>query len=109
MRSSMKNSIWIIAQKFNKRLKSSAKKRHKTNFVKFQIKYLYLNTLFRRFMFIGHYGLGLAAKGVDKRPSLGTMFLAVQWPDLVWPVLLLIRVERFTIVPGNTVLTPLRF
>jgi LexA-binding, inner membrane-associated putative hydrolase len=60
-------------------------------------------------MFIGHFGLGLAAKGIDKRPSLGTMFLAAQWLDLVWPVLLLTGVERFSIVPWNTVLTPLRF
>jgi membrane-bound metal-dependent hydrolase YbcI (DUF457 family) len=60
-------------------------------------------------MFIGHFGLGLAAKGVEKRPSLGTMFIAVQWLDLLWPVLLLIGVEKFSIVPGNTVLTPLRF
>jgi hypothetical protein len=60
-------------------------------------------------MFIGHYGAGLAAKGIDKQPSLGTMFLAAQWLDLFWPLLLLAGVEKFSIVPGNTVLTPLRF
>jgi LexA-binding, inner membrane-associated putative hydrolase len=60
-------------------------------------------------VFLGHFGVGLAAKGIDKRPSLGTMFLAAQWLDLLWPVLLLAGVERFSIVPGNTVLTPLRF
>lgn len=60
-------------------------------------------------MFIGHFGVGLAAKGIDKRPSLGTMFLAAQWMDLLWPALLLTGKERFSIVPGNTVLTPLRF
>jgi membrane-bound metal-dependent hydrolase YbcI (DUF457 family) len=60
-------------------------------------------------MFIGHYGLGFAGKKIDRSPSLGTMFMAVQWLDLVWPVLVLLGIERFTIDPGNTVLTPLNF
>lgn len=60
-------------------------------------------------MFIGHYGLGLGAKAIDTRPSLGTMFLAAQWLDLVWPILVIAGVEKFSVVPGNTVLTPLRF
>ncbi|HET9823962.1 MAG TPA: metal-dependent hydrolase [Chitinophagaceae bacterium] len=60
-------------------------------------------------MFIGHYGVGLAGKAIDTRPSLGTMFLAAQWLDLLWPVFVLAGLEKFSIVPGNTVLTPLRF
>jgi len=38
-------------------------------------------------MVIGHYALGFAGKKIDKDSSLGTMFVAVQWLDLVWPVL----------------------
>lgn len=60
-------------------------------------------------MFIGHYAIGLSGKQIDKRPSLGTMFMAVQWLDLVWPVLVLAGVEKVSIDPGNTVLTPLNF
>ncbi|MBI1341320.1 MAG: hypothetical protein GC171_00140 [Terrimonas sp.] len=60
-------------------------------------------------MFIGHYSLGFAGKRIDKGPSLGTLFLAVQWLDLIWPILVLAGVEQFSIDPGNTVLTPLNF
>lgn len=60
-------------------------------------------------MFIGHYALGFSGKRIDKGLSLGTMFLAVQWLDLVWPVLVLAGIEKVSIDPGNTVLTPLNF
>jgi|GEM_PF-2916289 len=33
-------------------------------------------------MFIGHFGVGLAAKRVDQKPSLGTLFFASQFIDL---------------------------
>jgi len=35
--------------------------------------------------------------------------LAVQWPDLLWPILLLTGVEQVRIDPGNTAFTPLDF
>jgi hypothetical protein len=60
-------------------------------------------------MFLGHFGLGLAAKKINSRPSLGTFFLAVQFLDLLWPALLLRGVERVAIEPGNTEFTPLNF
>ena len=60
-------------------------------------------------MFIGHFGLGLAAKKIDNRPSLGTLFLAAQFIDLIWPVFLLLGVEEVLIDPGNTEFTPLNF
>jgi hypothetical protein len=60
-------------------------------------------------MFIGHFGVGLAAKKVDSKPSLGTLFLASQFLDLLWPVFLLIGLEKVTIDPGNTAFTPLNF
>jgi membrane-bound metal-dependent hydrolase YbcI (DUF457 family) len=60
-------------------------------------------------MMIGHYAVGFAGKKINKLPSLGTMFIAVQWLDLVWPVLVLLGVEKVTIEPGNTEMTPLNF
>ncbi|HEY6066979.1 MAG TPA: hypothetical protein VIY96_12550 [Thermoanaerobaculia bacterium] len=51
-------------------------------------------------MFVGHFGVGLAAKRAAPRLSLGTLFLAVQWADLLWPVLLLLGLEHVRIVPG---------
>ncbi|MDR2991239.1 MAG: hypothetical protein LBU72_04825 [Burkholderiaceae bacterium] len=60
-------------------------------------------------MFIGHFGVGFAAKAGAPRVSLGTLFLAADWPDLLWPTLLLLGVERVRIVPGATRVTPLLF
>jgi hypothetical protein len=53
-------------------------------------------------MFIGHYGVSLAAKRVDGRLSLGWLFLAVQFPDILWAVLFLLGVEKARIIPGVT-------
>lgn len=60
-------------------------------------------------MFIGHFGAGLAAKKIDHRPSLGTLFIAAQWIDLIWPIFLLLGLEKVQIEPGNTAFTPLNF
>jgi len=60
-------------------------------------------------MFIGHFGVGLAAKPIARRTSLGTLFLASQFIDLLWPTLLLLGLETVQIVPGATKLTPLEF
>ncbi len=51
-------------------------------------------------MFIGHYALGLATKRLAPRTSLGTLFVAPQLADLLWPVFLLTGWERAHIVPG---------
>ena len=53
-------------------------------------------------MFIGHYGVSLAAKRVDAHLPLGWLFLAVQLPDILWAVLFLLGVERARIVPAQT-------
>lgn len=60
-------------------------------------------------MFIGHFAVGFGAKSVAPRVSLGTLFLAAQFIDLLWPTLLLLGVEHVRIVPGATVVTPLVF
>jgi len=51
-------------------------------------------------MFIGHFALGFAAKRVAPRASLGTLVMAAQFVDLVWPTLLLAGLERVVIDPG---------
>ena len=60
-------------------------------------------------MFIGHFGVGFAAKKVVKKTSLGTLFLASQFVDLLWPILLILGIEKVEINPVNTGLTPLNF
>ena len=60
-------------------------------------------------MFIGHYAAALAAKRVADSVSLGTLFLACQLADLVWPNLVLLGIERVEVDPGNTAMTPLNF
>jgi hypothetical protein len=60
-------------------------------------------------MFLGHFGLGFGAKKAAPALSLGTLFLACQFADLLWPTLLLLGIERVEIEPGVTVMTPLNF
>jgi len=60
-------------------------------------------------MFIGHFGVGFGAKSAAPKVSLGSLFLAAQFPDLLWPMLLLLDAERVRIVPGATAVTPLIF
>ncbi|HEX6643600.1 MAG TPA: hypothetical protein VF037_02925 [Gemmatimonadales bacterium] len=60
-------------------------------------------------MFLGHFAAAFAAKRAAPRASLGVLFAAAQWSDLLWPVLLLAGVERVTVAPGDTPFTPLRF
>lgn len=60
-------------------------------------------------MFIGHFGVGFGAKPVAPKVSLGTLFIAAQFLDLLWPAFLMLGIERVRIVPGATVVTPLEF
>lgn len=60
-------------------------------------------------MFIGHYALAFAARPAVKRPGLGSLLLAVSWVDLIWPIFLLLGLERVRIAPGITARTPLDF
>jgi hypothetical protein len=51
-------------------------------------------------MFIGHYGLAFAAKRAAPSTSLGTLAFAAQFLDELWPILLLLGLERVRVVPG---------
>jgi len=60
-------------------------------------------------MFIGHYAAGFAAKKWAPLLSLGWLFIAVQFLDLLWPTLLLLDVEHVAINHDPNQLTPLAF
>lgn len=60
-------------------------------------------------MFLGHFGVALAAKRAAPGVSLGTTILAAEFLDVLWPLLLLAGVEHVAIVPGITRVTPLDF
>lgn len=53
-------------------------------------------------LFIGHYGVSLGAQPAGKRVPLWVLFIAVQWLDVIWSVLVLSGVEKLRIVPGYT-------
>lgn len=60
-------------------------------------------------MFLGHFGIGFAAKEAAPQISLGSLFLAAQFIDLLWPTLLLLGVERVRINLGYAPGPPLDF
>ncbi len=60
-------------------------------------------------MFIGHFAVAFGAKRVAPALSLGTLFLACQLADLIWPILVLLGIERVEVQPGATAMTPLDF
>jgi hypothetical protein len=60
-------------------------------------------------VFIGHFAVAFAAKKVAPKVSLGTLVLAAALLDVVWPVLVLLGIERFRIVSGSTAINPFDF
>jgi len=60
-------------------------------------------------VFIGHFAAGFAAKRAAPAVRLGTLFLAAEFLDLLWPWLLLSGLETAQIVPGITAASPLDF
>ncbi len=60
-------------------------------------------------MFLGHYGVALAAKRAVPSTSLGAGAFAAQWLDQLWPILLLLGVEHVRVAPGGMAANPLEF
>src|SRR6201989_711979 len=60
-------------------------------------------------MFLGHFGLAFGAKRAAPAVSLGSLFAACQFADLLWPTLLLLGYERVEVQAGATAITPLHF
>ena len=57
-------------------------------------------------MFVGHYGVSFAAKSREPSIPLWVLFLAVQFLDVLWGVLVLLGIEKTRIVPGFTATNP---
>ena len=53
-------------------------------------------------MFVGHYAASFALKGVEKKASLGLLFLAVQFVDILFFPFVLLGIERLNIVENYT-------
>jgi len=60
-------------------------------------------------MFVGHTALALASKARAPDAPLALLTAAVFGLDMLWPVFLLLGIERVRIDPGNTAFTPLAF
>jgi hypothetical protein len=60
-------------------------------------------------MFLGHYAVAFAAKRAAPETSLGTLFFASVFIDLLWPLLLLVGIERARIDGNIAGLSPLVF
>jgi hypothetical protein len=60
-------------------------------------------------MFIGHYGLALAAKRLAPGKSLGWNFIAAQLLDLLWAPAVLLGIEHVRIIPGFMSASPFDF
>lgn len=58
-------------------------------------------------MFIGHYGPALGAKAARNTIPLWVLFLAVQWMDVVWSILVMLGIEKLRVVPGLMAASPL--
>ena len=60
-------------------------------------------------MFLGHLAVAFAAKKAAPEVSLGTLFIAAELADLLWPVFFVLGMEDFEIRPGITAVTPFEF
>ena len=58
-------------------------------------------------MLVGHYGIGFAAAGVDRRIPLWAALLVAQLPDILFGCFVLLDIEHLAIVPGITASNPL--
>ncbi len=60
-------------------------------------------------MFIGHAAVGFASKAAAPKASLGWLFAAPFFLDLLWPVFLLLGIEKATIETGPNAFLNLSF
>jgi len=60
-------------------------------------------------MFLGHFGLGFAGKRVVPAVGLGTLFLSVQFADLLFWLLAVLGIERFRIARAASPLLRFEF
>jgi hypothetical protein len=58
-------------------------------------------------MFVGHFGVALAAKGVAPKTPLPVLFLATEFLDVLWGLFLMAGFEHASIEAGYTPVSPL--
>lgn len=58
-------------------------------------------------MFVGHYGPSLGLRRASGGVPLWILFLAVQFVDVLWSILIMAGVEKVRITPGFTASSPL--
>jgi hypothetical protein len=58
-------------------------------------------------MLIGHYGAAFALKSAERKVSLGVLFVATQFVDILWIVLVMAGVEKVRLSPNTDV--PIEF
>jgi membrane-bound metal-dependent hydrolase YbcI (DUF457 family) len=60
-------------------------------------------------LFIGHFGVAFGAKKAAPAASLGTLILAAELADLLFPLFALLGLEDVRLDPGNTAVVPFDF
>lgn len=60
-------------------------------------------------MLAGHLAVALVAKKVEPRLTFASALTAAFWLDFVWPVMLVLGLEKVRVDPGNTAFTHLAF
>jgi len=60
-------------------------------------------------MFVGHFGVAFAAKKFAPRTNLAVAILAGEFVDVVWPIFVLLGIEKVRIVPGLMAVSPFDF
>lgn len=60
-------------------------------------------------MFVGHFGAALAAKKFAPRTNVAVAILASEFVDVVWPIFVLLGIEKVRIVPGLMTVSPFDF
>ena len=60
-------------------------------------------------MFVGHFGVAFAAKRVAPRTNVAVAILATEFIDVLWPIAILLGIEKVRIVPGLMAVSPFDF
>ncbi len=60
-------------------------------------------------MFLAHYGVAFASKKFSPSTPIWVFVCAASFLDLLWPIFLLLGLEKVSIAPGITKVTPLDF
>ena len=60
-------------------------------------------------MFVGHFGVAFAAKKFAARTNVAVSILACEFIDILWPIFVLLGIEKVRIVPGLMAVSPFDF